>query len=53
MSYVVLLIEELHTGNWFEAISYHPATVEQIARAEVNRDTLKNIFGLGARIEVR
>jgi hypothetical protein len=53
MSYVVLLIEELHTGNWFEAISYHPANEQQIARAEDSCATLRHVLGLGARIEVR
>lgn len=53
MSYVVLMIEELHTGNWFEAISYHPANEQQIARATDQCDLLKRAVGLGARIEVR
>jgi hypothetical protein len=53
MSYVVLMIEELHTGNWFEAISYHPASEQQIQRATDHCGVLKRTVGLGARIEVR
>lgn len=53
MSYVVVLIEELHTGNWFETISYHPASEQQIQRAEDACELLKSTVGIGARIEVR
>ena len=42
--------QEVGTGKWFPIISYMPGTWQQLAEAKSAAKTLRDVFGLHARL---